>query len=82
MWQYFSARVKGNVINDGENPLVLLARIKVKQGVINEYLAIAAEADKAVEHTEEGMLSHNFDSEPYDPHQFVLFEVYGKIEDF
>ena len=32
-------------MNDGENPFVLLARITVKQVMIKEYLAIAAEAD-------------------------------------
>ena len=61
---------------------VLLARITVKEGMVNEYLSIAAEADKAVEKTEEGMLFHNFDADPDDPHKFVWTEVYRKSEDF
>ena len=34
---------------DGENPFIILARITVKEGLVNDYLAIAEEADKAVE---------------------------------
>ena len=33
---------------DGENPIVWLARITVKEGMEKDYLAIAKEADKAV----------------------------------
>ena len=61
---------------------VLLARITVKEGMVNEYLSIAAEADKAVEKTEEGMLFHNFDADPDDSNKFVWTEVYRKSEDF
>ena len=67
---------------DCGTPFVLLARITVKEGMVNEYLSIAAEADKAVEETEEGMLFHNFDADPDDPHKFVWTEVYRKSEDF
>ena len=67
---------------DGENPFVILARITVKDGMVNDYLAIAEEADKAVEKTEEGMLFHNFDADPDDPNKFVWTEVYRKSEDF
>ena len=67
---------------DCGTPFVLLARITVKEGMVNEYLSIAAEADKAVEKTEEGMLFHNFDADPDDPYKFVWTEVYRKSEDF
>ena len=67
---------------DGENPFVLLARITIMEGMVNDYLAIAKEADKAVEATEEGMLFHNFDCDPDDPNKFVWTEVYRKSEDF
>ena len=67
---------------DCGTPFVLLAKITVKEGMVNEYLSIAAEADKAVEKTEEGMLFHNFDADPDDPHKFVWTEVYRKSEDF
>ena len=66
----------------GENPFVILARITVKEGMVDDYLAIAEEADKAVEKTEEGMLFHNFDADPDDPNKFVWTEVYRKSEDF
>ena len=69
-------------MTDCGTPFVLLARITVKEGMVNEYLSIAAEADKAVEKTEEGMLFHNFDADPDDPHKFVWTEVYRKSEDF
>jgi len=54
----------------------------VKEGMVDDYLAIAEEADKAVEKTEEGMLFHNFDADPDDPNKFVWTEVYRKSEDF
>ena len=67
---------------DGKNPFVILARVTVKDGMVNDYLAIAAEADKAVKETEEGMLFHNFDIDPNDPNKFVWTELYRKSEDF
>ena len=36
-------------MTDSENPFVLLARITVKEGMVEEYLEIAEAADKAVE---------------------------------
>ena len=38
----------GNVMTDSENPFVLLARITVKDGMIDAYLKIAEEVDKSV----------------------------------
>ena len=69
-------------MSDSENPFVLLARITVKEGMVDEYLKIAEEVDKAVEKTEEGMLLHTFDRDPDDPHKFVWTEVYRKSENF
>ena len=70
------------IMSDSENPFVLLARITVKEGMVDEYLKIAEEVDKAVEKTEEGMLLHTFDRDPDDPHKFVWTEVYRKSDDF
>ena len=56
---------------DGENPFVILARITLKEGMVNDYLAITAKADKAVQETEEGMLFHNLDVDPNDPNKFI-----------
>ena len=67
---------------DCGTPFVLLARITVKEGMVNEYLSIAAEADTVIKKTEEGMLFHNFDADPDDPNKFVWTEVYRKSEDF
>ena len=47
-----------------ETPFVLIARVKVKPGEVENYLKIAEEVDKAVEKSEPGMLFHNFDSDP------------------
>ena len=69
-------------MSDSENPFVLLARITVKEGMVDAYLEAAKEVDKAVEKTEEGMLLHTFDRDPDDPHKFVWTEVYRKSEDF
>ena len=69
-------------MRDSENPFVLLARITVKEGMVDAYLEIAEEVDSAVENTEEGMLLHTFDRDPDDPHKFVWTEVYRKSDDF
>ena len=69
-------------MSDSENPFVLLARITVKEGMVDAYLEIAEEVDKAVEKTEEGMLFHSFDRDPDDQHKFVWTEVYRKSDDF
>ena len=69
-------------MGDSENPFVLLARITVKEGMVDAYLEIAEEVDRAVENTEEGMLLHTFDRDPDDPHKFVWTEVYRKSDDF
>tara|TARA_A200000113_G_scaffold91070_1_gene81452 strand:+ start:206 stop:604 length:399 start_codon:yes stop_codon:yes gene_type:complete len=69
-------------MSDSENPFVLLARITVKEGMVDAYLEIAEEVDSAVENTEEGMLLHTFDRDPDDPHKFVWTEVYRKSDDF
>ena len=70
------------IMRDSENPFVLLARITVKEGMVDAYLEIAEEVDRAVENTEEGMLLHTFDRDPDDPHKFVWTEVYRKSDDF
>ena len=65
-------------MTDSENPFVLLARITVKEGMIDAYLEIAEKVEK----TEEGMLFHSFDRDPDNQHKFVWTEVYRKSDDF
>ena len=60
----------------GKNPFLLIARIGVKENMVEEYLAIAEEVDNAVQESEPGMLFHNFDKDPDDPLGFVWSEVY------
>ena len=64
----------------GRNPFLLIARIGVKENMIEEYLAIAEEVDNAVKESEPGMLFHNFDKDPDDPLGFVWSEVYTDSE--
>ena len=59
-----------------ETPFVLIARLKVKHGKVEEYFKIAKEADDAVEKTEPGMLFHNFDADPTDELKFTWTEIY------
>ena len=59
-----------------ETPFVLIARVKVKTGKVEEYFKIAKEADDAVEKTEPGMLFHNFDADPTDELKFTWTEIY------
>ena len=67
---------------DGNNPFILIARIYVKEGMVEEYLDIANEVDNAVELSEPGMLFHNFDADPEDPLAFTWTEVYSNSEAF
>ena len=66
----------------GENPFVLIARVHVKEGKVEEYLKIADTVDNAVEKTEPGMLFHNFDADPEDPLAFTWTEVYKNSDSF
>ena len=59
-----------------ETPFVLIARIMVKSGKVEEYMKIASTVDEAVEKTEPGMLFHNFDSDPANELKFVRTEIY------
>ena len=59
-----------------DTPFMLLAKLKVKEDKVAEYLEIADKTDKAVEADEPGMLHHTF-------HHFykllmILFVSYGQ----
>ena len=43
-----------------DTPFMLLAKLKVKEDKVAEYLEIADKTDKAVEADEPGMLHHTF----------------------
>ena len=65
-------------MTDSENPFGLLARITVKEVMIEAYLEISEKVEK----TEEGMLFHSFDRDSDDQHKCVWTEVYRKSDDF
>ena len=71
---------QGSEGTQGENPIILIARIKVKEGMDNEYLKITSEVDNAVAHTEPGALFHKFDAHPTDPLSFT-YRKFSKIAD-
>ena len=52
---------------DQSTPFMLLARIHVKPGCIEQYLELARMTDAAVQSSEPGMLHHTFDQDPEDP---------------
>ena len=51
----------GECMEIRETPFVLIARVMVKSGKVEEYMKIASTVDEAVEKTEPGMLFHHFD---------------------
>tara|TARA_B100000424_G_scaffold242216_1_gene210896 strand:- start:99 stop:488 length:390 start_codon:yes stop_codon:yes gene_type:complete len=65
-----------------DSPFLLLAKIKVKEDRISEYLELADITDKAVEDIEPGMLHHTFDQDPEDPLSFVWSEAYKNDDAF
>ena len=66
----------------GKTPFVLIARIRVKEGMVEKCLNLAEIVDKAVEASEPGMIFHNFDSDPDDPSCFIWTEVYKNSDAF
>ncbi len=61
---------------DASTPFILIARIQVKPGKVQEYLELASKTDAAVEASEPGMLHHTFDQDPENPLCFTWSEVY------
>ncbi|WP_250395436.1 antibiotic biosynthesis monooxygenase family protein [Synechococcus sp. MU1655] len=69
-------------IFDQSTPFMLLARIHVKPGCVDQYLELARITDIAVQSSEPGMLHHTFDQDPDDPQAFVWSEVYANDDAF
>ena len=67
---------------DKSTPFMLLARIHVKPGCVDQYLELARVTDEAVQASEPGMIHHTFDQDPDDPQAFVWSEVYANDEAF
>ncbi len=65
-----------------DTPFMLIARLKVQEGKVNEYFEIADKTDKAVEESEPGMLHHTFDQDPENPLSFVWSEVFKNDDAF
>ena len=61
---------------DASTPFILIARITVKPGKVQEYLELATKTDAAVKASEPGMLHHTFDQDPVNPLCFTWSEVY------
>ena len=67
---------------DNSTPFMLLARVHVKPGCVDQYLELARVTDEAVRASEQGMVHHTFDQDPEDPQAFVWSEVYANDEAF
>jgi len=65
-----------------DTPFHPLAKIKVKEDKVSEYLELADKTDKAVEIAEPGMLHHTFDQDPEDPFCLVWSEAYKNDDAF
>ena len=64
----------------GENPFIVIARVQVKEGMVDEYLEAADACDKTAEASTPGLLIHNFSSDPDDPLVFTWSEVFENSE--
>ena len=58
---------------DKSTPFMLLARIHVKPGFVDQYLELARVTDEAVQASEPGMIHHTFDQDPEDPQACLLY---------
>ena len=65
-----------------DTPFMLIARLKVQEDKVAEYLKLADKTDKAVEASEPGMLHHTFDQDPEDPLSFVWSEFFKNDDAF
>ena len=65
-----------------DTPFMLIARLKVQEDKVAEYLELADKTDKAVEASEPGMLHHTFDQDPDDPLRFVWSEFFKNDDAF
>ena len=65
-----------------DTPFMLIARLKVQEDKVAEYLALADKTDKAVEASEPGMLHHTFDQDSEDPLSFVWSEFFKNDDAF
>jgi len=65
-----------------DTPFMLLAKLKVKEDKVSEYLEIADKTDKAVQAEKPGMPHHAFDQDPDDSLRFVWSEVYKNDDAF
>ena len=61
---------------------MLIARLKVQEDKVDEYLELADKTDKAVEASEPGMIHHTFDQDPEDPLRFVWSEFFKNDDAF
>ena len=68
--------MKDLIMSPKDKPFILIARVRVLPGKVEDYLKIAAVVDAEVEKTEPGMLFHNFDADPTDSLQFSWTELY------
>ena len=65
-----------------DTPFMLIARLRVQEDKVAEYLALADKTDKAVEASEPGMLHHTFDQDPEDHLRFVWSEFFKNDDAF
>ena len=65
-----------------DTPFMLIARLKVQEDKVAEYLDLADKTDKAVEASEPGMLHHTFDQDSEDPLSFVWSEFFKNDDAF
>ena len=63
------------------NPFILIARIRVKEGKVEEYFKIAKEADDAVNESEPDMLIHTFDQDTNVPFRHFKTTEVGYIRE-
>ena len=82
VWENRPNWVLNVAIFDQSTPFMLLARIHVKPGCVDQYLELARITDIAVQSSEPGMLHHTFDQDPDDPQGFVWSEVYANDDAF
>ena len=82
VWQNLTNWLLNVAIFDQSTPFMLLARIHVKPGCVDQYLELARITDIAVQSSEPGMLHHTFDQDPDDPQAFVWSEVYANDDAF
>jgi|TARA_B100001059_G_C17527243_1_gene423760 quinol monooxygenase YgiN len=77
LWHFFTA-----MASPSPSAFIVLARIRIKAGCVDDYIAMSKATDDLVQQHESGTAHHVFVSDPQDPLSFTWAEAFVNDEAF